>query len=87
MSCGTRIGTDHCLRVVRRDSRSSRVGDLVGTGAVGLGLRSVARKASDELNQFRRAVGGKEKEMHRVGPLERDVGRARCALAMVDGGI
>jgi hypothetical protein len=86
MSCGTRIGKDCCLLVVRRDSWLSRVGDLFGSGAVELGLRSVARKLGCELNQLRRAGGGEEKEMHRAGPLEGDVGWAKCALAMLVGG-
>ena len=86
MSCGTRIGTDCCLRVVRRDSRLSRVGDLFGSGTVDLGLRSVARELGCELVLLRWAGCGKEKEMHGAGSLEGDVGRAGCALAMLVGG-
>jgi len=62
------------LRVVRKDSRSRRVCDLLGTGAVGLGLRSVARKLGCELAQLRWAGGGKEKKIHRASLLEGDVG-------------
>jgi hypothetical protein len=86
MSCGTRIGAKRCLRVVRKDSRSRRVCDLLGVGAVRLGLRSVARKLGCELKQLRRAGRGEEKEMHRAGPLKGDVGWAKCALAMLVGG-